>query len=103
MTFPYEESSIDETMAQFDKTVKRIEQKQFYDGAKNLNVCKNCDFHFYCRTKKGQIERETIQYTVNDSNPEVSDFIDDEEQLDIIHKENIFSRIISFFKNLSIK
>lgn len=103
MTFPYEESSIDETMAQFDKTVKRIEQKQFYDGAKNLNVCKNCDFHFYCRTKKGQIERETIQYTVNDSNPEVSDFIDDEEQLDIIHKENIFSRIMSFFKNLSIK
>ncbi|MBD5525968.1 MAG: ATP-dependent helicase [Lachnospiraceae bacterium] len=51
ITFPYTKSAIEGTMAVFDDTVHKIMKKDFRHCANDANVCRNCDFRFYCRNK----------------------------------------------------
>ena len=48
ITFPYTKTAVEGTMAVFDDTVKKIMKKDFHHCADSANVCKNCDFRFYC-------------------------------------------------------
>lgn len=51
ITFPYTKSAIEGTMATFDDTVHRIMKKDFHKCSNDANVCKNCDFRYYCKNK----------------------------------------------------
>lgn len=51
ITFPYTRSAVEGTMASFDDTVHKILEKDFRHCATDANICKNCDFRFYCRNK----------------------------------------------------
>ena len=49
LNFKKEEKNIKESIRQFDTTVNNIENKKFNTRCNDLNICKNCDFRFYCR------------------------------------------------------
>ncbi len=51
ITYLYMRSAVEETMAVFDDTVKKIMKKDFRRWAGDSMVCKECDFRFYCRGK----------------------------------------------------
>ena len=51
ITFPYTKSAIEGTIAAFDDTVQKIMKKDYSKCAKDIKVCKNCDFRFYCQNQ----------------------------------------------------
>ena len=51
ITFPYTRTAVEETMAVFDDTVKKIMRKGFHRCADDAKACVNCDFRFYCKNK----------------------------------------------------
>lgn len=48
ITYPYQKTAIQGTMAAFDDTVHKIMKKDFHRCTNDLKICKNCDFRFYC-------------------------------------------------------
>ena len=51
ITFPYTKTAVEGTIAAFDDTVHKIINKNFSGCASDSNVCRNCDFRFYCSNK----------------------------------------------------
>lgn len=51
ITYPYTKSAIEGTIAAFDDTVQKIMKKDYSKCAKDIKVCKNCDFRFYCQNQ----------------------------------------------------
>lgn len=51
ITHPYTKSAIEGTIAAFDDTVQKIMKKDYSKCAKDIKVCKNCDFRFYCQNQ----------------------------------------------------
>ena len=51
ITYPYTKTGVEGTMASFDDTVHRIMKKDFKHCTDDANVCRNCDFRFYCKNK----------------------------------------------------
>ena len=51
ITYPYTKIGVEGTMASFDDTVHRIMKKDFKHCTDDANVCRNCDFRFYCKNK----------------------------------------------------
>ena len=51
ITFPYVKSAVEGTIAEFDKTVRRIMRGDFHQCAKDSKACEGCDFRFYCRSR----------------------------------------------------
>lgn len=51
ISFPYQQTSITNTVASFDTTVQKILRKDFSDRTNNMRTCQNCDFRFYCKNK----------------------------------------------------
>jgi len=51
ITYPYTKSAIEGTIAVFDDTVQKIMKKDYSKCAKDIKVCKNCDFRFYCQNQ----------------------------------------------------
>lgn len=49
INFKKEDENIKKTIKEFDNVVKNIENKNFESRCSDLNICKNCDFRFYCR------------------------------------------------------
>ncbi len=49
ITFPYEQTAVDDTIAGFDATVHKIMEKDFHRCAADPNTCANCDFRHYCK------------------------------------------------------
>ena len=49
ITYPYTKTGIEETMASFDDTVKKIMNKEYNSCAQDAKPCRNCDFRFYCQ------------------------------------------------------
>lgn len=48
ITFSRDRQSIDATVAEFDRTVRKIMQGDFEHCAKKTKQCENCDFRYYC-------------------------------------------------------
>lgn len=51
ISFPYTKSAIEGTMEVFDDTVHKIMKKDFRRCANDANICKNCDFRYYCKNE----------------------------------------------------
>ncbi|RXJ77076.1 DNA helicase UvrD [Arcobacter sp. F155] len=52
ITFNKQQSDMDKTLKEFDKIVEKIEAKDFDVEQRPLDLCKDCDFRYYCaRTK----------------------------------------------------
>ena len=51
ISYPYIKSAIEGTVTAFDDTVHKILRKEFKHTCENPQICKNCDFHFYCQNK----------------------------------------------------
>lgn len=51
ISFPYQKSSITDTMASFDDTVQKILKRDFSESANDMRTCQNCDFQYYCKNK----------------------------------------------------
>ena len=51
ITFPYTKTAIDGTVEAFDRTVHKIQNKEFQHCADNDKTCQNCDFRYYCENK----------------------------------------------------
>lgn len=51
VTFPYTKTAVAGTIAAFDDTVHKIIHKNFSKCADDSNICRNCDFRFYCGNK----------------------------------------------------
>ena len=51
ITYPYQKTAIEGTMAAFDDTVHKIMKKDFHKCSDNPKICKNCDFRYYCMNK----------------------------------------------------
>lgn len=51
ITYPYQKTAVEGTMAAFDDIVHKIMKKDFHRCADDPKICKNCDFRFYCRNK----------------------------------------------------
>ncbi|PHO09602.1 DNA helicase UvrD [Malaciobacter canalis] len=52
ITFNKQQSDMDKTLKEFDKIVEKIEAKDFDVEQRPLDLCKECDFRYYCaRTK----------------------------------------------------
>lgn len=49
INFKKEDENVKKTIKEFNNVVKNIENKNFDTRCNDLNVCKNCDFRFYCR------------------------------------------------------
>lgn len=49
ITYPYTKTAIEGTIASFDETVQQILKKDFKSCSKDIKVCQNCDFRFYCK------------------------------------------------------
>lgn len=49
ITFEYDKKKIDDMMASFDETIKKILQKDFGQGRCDEKVCPHCDFKYYCK------------------------------------------------------
>lgn len=48
ISFPFDKTGVEATVAAFDDTVRRILKKDFSRGADSRKTCGNCDFRFYC-------------------------------------------------------
>lgn len=48
ITYPYQKTSIDATIAAFDDTVHKILRKEYKVKATSIKTCNECDFRFYC-------------------------------------------------------
>lgn len=51
ITYPYQKTAVEGTMAAFDDTVHKIMKKDFHRCSDDPRICKNCDFRFYCMNK----------------------------------------------------
>lgn len=51
ITYKYTKTGVEGTMAAFDDTVHQIMKKDFKHCTDDANVCRNCDFRFYCKNK----------------------------------------------------
>lgn len=51
ITYPYQKTAIEGTMAAFDDTVHKIMKKDYHRCCDDPRICKNCDFRFYCMNK----------------------------------------------------
>ena len=51
ITYPYQKTAVEGTMAAFDDTVHKIMKKDFHKCSNDPKICKNCDFRFYCMNK----------------------------------------------------
>lgn len=51
ITYPYQKTAVEGTMAAFDDTVQKIMKKDFHRCSDDPKICKNCDFRFYCTSK----------------------------------------------------
>lgn len=51
VSFPYTKSAIEGTVSAFDNTVHKIMNKKFEHGCDKSEICRNCDFRYYCRNK----------------------------------------------------
>ena len=51
ITYPYTKSAIEGTISAFDDIVQKIKKKNFNKCTSDTNICKNCDFRFYCMNK----------------------------------------------------
>ena len=51
ITFPFSRTAIDATMSVFEDTVKKILNKEYSVCKRDPNICKNCDFRYYCNNK----------------------------------------------------
>lgn len=51
ITYPYQKTAVEGTMAAFDDTVHKIMKKDFHRCTDDARICKNCDFRFYCMNK----------------------------------------------------
>lgn len=48
ISYPYQKTAIDATIAAFDDTVHRILRKEYKQKATSAKTCVECDFRFYC-------------------------------------------------------
>lgn len=55
IAFDMTESSVHKTITGFDDTVKKIMNSEFNRGAENKELCKKCEFRFYCKNRKDDI------------------------------------------------
>ena len=51
ITYPYQKTAIEGTMAAFDDTVHKIMKKDFHKCSDDSKICRNCDFRYYCMNK----------------------------------------------------
>lgn len=51
ISYPYTKSAIEGTAAAFDDTVHKILRKEFKHTCDNPQICRNCDFRYYCQNK----------------------------------------------------
>ena len=49
ISYPYQKTAIDATIAAFDDTVHKILRKEYHHKASSAKTCNDCDFRFYCR------------------------------------------------------
>lgn len=56
VTFLKDTKSINDTIAQFDQTVSRIEAKDYTMHARPVRLCENCDMRFYCDFKVTKVK-----------------------------------------------
>ena len=52
ISFDYDKDAVDRTMSVFDKTVTKIQKKDFSGRCANPRICDECDFRHYCRGKE---------------------------------------------------
>lgn len=48
ISYPYQKTAIDATIAAFDDTVHKILRKEYGQKASSVKACSECDFRFYC-------------------------------------------------------
>jgi DNA helicase-2/ATP-dependent DNA helicase PcrA len=48
ISYPYQKTAIDATIAAFDDTVHKILRKEYGHRAESHKTCEGCDFRFYC-------------------------------------------------------
>lgn len=48
ISYPYQKTAIDTTIAAFDDTVHKILRKEYEQKAVSAKTCSGCDFRFYC-------------------------------------------------------
>ena len=48
ISFPYQKTAVEATIQAFDDTVHKILQKDFSCRATSKDICKDCDFRFFC-------------------------------------------------------
>ena len=49
ISFTPSKAEIKETIAEFDQTVRKIQNRDFEHKSTSDRICENCDFRFYCR------------------------------------------------------
>lgn len=52
ITFANDKTQVDQSIAAFDATVRRINCRDFSGMAKNKKTCYNCDFRYYCGVER---------------------------------------------------
>ena len=57
ISFPKDEKAIEKTIATFDATVHRIEQKDFAISERPVKLCRECDMRLYCDAKHWKFRR----------------------------------------------
>lgn len=58
ITFPYDETDVQRTMADFDSVVRKIMDKNFSGCADDPKTCRRCDFYYYCKAKEDFIQND---------------------------------------------
>ncbi len=48
ISYPYQKTEIEATIASFDDTVHKILRKEYGQKSDSMKVCRECDFRFYC-------------------------------------------------------
>lgn len=48
ITFEWSKEAIANTVSQISETIRKIENKDFYEAAKNSYLCKFCDMRYLC-------------------------------------------------------
>ena len=51
ITFRYKKTAIEETIKEFDVTVRKIINKEYGSYTTDYKICKECDFRHYCLNK----------------------------------------------------
>lgn len=51
ISFPYRQSTANDTMSSFDNVVHKILAKNYSTCANDIHICKNCDFRYYCNKR----------------------------------------------------